>query len=161
GLVAPRDVVERALLDIWEELLPVRPIGVTDGFFDVGGHSLVAVRMVARIKERFGRDLPLSTFLARQTIEALADVVRTDRGAPHSPLVPLQPSGTRAPLFCVHPGGGNVLCFQPLARRFAPDHPVYGLQDPSLYGGWGLDVPIEAMAARYVKEIRAVQTAGP
>jgi thioesterase domain-containing protein len=54
-----------------------------------------------------------------------------------------------------------VLCFYHLARRFGPNRPVYGLQDPALYGEWGFDVPIERMAARYLQEIRAVQPEGP
>jgi thioesterase domain-containing protein/acyl carrier protein len=158
----PRDLLERQLLEIWEELLAVRPIGVTDGFFDLGGHSLLAVRLLGRIKERFGRELPLATLFAGQTIEALAETLRCQMEAlPASPLVALQPRGAKPPLFCVHPGSGNVLCFYHLARRLGPDRPVYGLQDPALYGEWGFDVPIERMAARYVQEIRAVQPEGP
>jgi thioesterase domain-containing protein/acyl carrier protein len=160
--VPPRDLLERQLLEIWEELLAVRPIGVTDGFFDLGGHSLLAVRLLGRIKERFGRELPLSTLFAGQTIESLADTLRQQVDAlPASPLVALQPRGAKPPLFCVHPGSGNVLCFYHLARRFGPDRPVYGLQDPALYGEWDFDTPIERMAARYVQEIRDVQPDGP
>jgi amino acid adenylation domain-containing protein len=160
--VAPRDLLERQLQEIWEELLTVRPIGVTDGFFDLGGHSLLAVRMLARIKERFGRELPLAALFTGQTIEAIADTLRCQVEAlPASPLVALQPRGSKPPLFCIHPGSGNVLCFYHLARRFGPDRPVFGLQDPALYGEWGFDEPIERMAARYVQEIRTVQPQGP
>jgi thioesterase domain-containing protein/acyl carrier protein len=161
-VVAPRDLLERQLVDVWEELLTARPIGVTDGFFDLGGHSLLAVRMLGRIKERFGRELPLTTFFEGQTIEALADTLRRQIDTlPPSPLVALQPRGVRPPLFCVHPGSGHVLGFYHLARRFGPSRPVYGLQDPALYGEWGFDVPIERIAARYLAEIRAVQPNGP
>jgi len=118
--------------------------------------------MLGRIKERFGRELPLTTLFAGQTIEALAEALRWQVDAlPASPLVALQPRGARPPLFCIHPGSGNVLCFYHLARRFGPDRPVYGLQDPALYGEWGFDTPIERMAARYVHEIRSVQPEGP
>src|SRR5262249_42788540 len=162
AVVAPRDLLERQLVDVWEEMLTARPIGVTDGFFDLGGHSLLAVRMLGRIKERFGRELPLTTFFEGQTIEALADTLRRQVDTlPPSPLVALQPRGARPPLFCVHPGSGQVLGFYHLARRFGPSRPVYGLQDPALYGEWGFDVPIERMAARYLAEIRAVQPDGP
>ena len=160
--MAPRDLLERQLLEIWEELLPVRPLGVTDGFFELGGHSLLAVRLLGRVKERFGRELPLATLFAGQSVEALAEALRFKVEAlPASPLVAMQPRGSMAPLFCVHPGSGNVLCYYQLARRFGPDRPVYGLQDPALYGEWAFDVPIERMAARYVQEIRAVQAQGP
>ena len=55
--VAPRDVLELELTKIWEELLGVRPVGIRDDFFKLGGHSLAAVRLTARIQQRLGREL--------------------------------------------------------------------------------------------------------
>ena len=66
---------------IWEDLLPVRPIGVTDDFFDLGGHSLLAVRLAARIEERFGRSLALSDLLLGSTIEEIAARIREPVGS--------------------------------------------------------------------------------
>jgi hypothetical protein len=89
GHVPPRDNLEADLASIWEELLQTRPIGVTDDFFALGGHSLLVVRLAARIKERWGRSLALSDLILGSTIEELAARLR---GAiapmPTSPLVP-------------------------------------------------------------------------
>ncbi len=163
GLIAPRDLIEEQLQQIWEELLGVSPVGVVDDFFELGGHSLLAVRMMAYLKETFGRELPLAVLFEGRTIEFLADLLRREAGAlPQAPLVAMQPRGAKTPLFCVHPGDGTILGFFALARGLDPDRPVYGLQDPALYGGWDRDdVALEEMAARYVGEIRAVEPRGP
>ena len=81
ALVRPRDEVEEQLAAIWEDLLQIRPIGVTDDFFDLGGHSLLAVRLAARIEEQFGRSLALSDLLLGSTIEELAARIREPVGA--------------------------------------------------------------------------------
>jgi thioesterase domain-containing protein/acyl carrier protein len=164
-VVAPRDDIERALVAIWEELLNVRPIGVTDDFFDLGGHSLLAVRMTARIEERFGRRLPLSVLFLEATIEDLAATLREGPreagGAKSSSLVAIRPEGDRSPLFLVHPIGGNVLCYHELARHLDPSRPVYGLQAAGLEGDSEPVADLAAMAARYVAAVREVQPTGP
>ncbi|HUC13219.1 MAG TPA: thioesterase domain-containing protein, partial [Acidimicrobiales bacterium] len=76
-------------------------------------------------------------------------------------LVPIQPRGTKRPLFCVHGGAGTILLFQPLARRLGPDQPLYGLQAVGLYGGEAPQRSVRAMAERYVREMRSVQPGGP
>ncbi|SIO25216.1 amino acid adenylation domain-containing protein [Singulisphaera sp. GP187] len=164
AVVAPRDEVEQDLVRIWEELLNVHPVGVTDDFFDLGGHSLLAVRLTARIEERFGRKLSLSTLFLGATIE---DLAATLRGGNHaqasvwSPLVPIRPSGTGRPFFCVHPIGGNVLCYHELARHLGADRPVYGLQAAGLEGDQPAETRLDLMAARYLGAIRDVQPEGP
>ena len=116
----PRDEVEEQLAAIWEDLLQIRPIGVTDDFFDLGGHSLLAVRLAARIEEQFGRSLALSDLLLGSTIEELAARIREPVGSrTSSPLIDLGVSGPGRPLYLVHPIGGGVLCYQrpgPLPR---------------------------------------------
>jgi len=67
----------------------------------------------------------------------------------------------RAPLFCVHPAGGDALCFVPLARHLGPDQPFYALQSRGLAPGEAPLATIEEMAALYVAEMRRVQPAGP
>ena len=82
----------------------MRPIGVTDDFFDLGGHSLLAVRLAARIEEQFGRSLALSDLLLSSTIEELAAQIREVVGSRvATPLVNLGASGPGWPLYLVHP----------------------------------------------------------
>jgi len=160
----PRDPIELALAQIWEELLGVHPISVHDDFFELGGHSLLAVRLMSRIERRFGRGLPLSQLSQGATVAAFGRALRAIGGgaAASSPLVEIQPGdGARRPLFLVHPAGGNVLCYLPLARGLGREQPVFGLQDPALFqtGEPGFDV--EEMAACYLEALRAVQARGP
>ncbi|AGA31110.1 amino acid adenylation domain-containing protein [Singulisphaera acidiphila] len=164
AVVAPRDDVERDLVQIWEDLLNVHPVGVTDDFFDLGGHSLLAVRLTARIEERFGRKLSLSTLFLGATIEDLAATLRAgnhEQPQAWSPLVPIRSSGNSLPFFCVHPIGGNVLCYHELARHLGSDRPFYGLQAAGLEGEQTAETRLDLMAARYIAAIREVQPEGP
>ncbi len=161
---APADAVERQLVEIWEEVIGVRPIGATDGFFDVGGNSLLAIRLLPRVRAELGYDLPLATLVTGGTIREIAAVIREARGveiAPASPLVAIQPHGARPPLFCVHSAGGGVMGYLSLARHLGPDQPLYGLQDPLHARGGHSHIPIEELASVYVDAVRAHQPHGP
>ena len=170
--------LERGLVDIWRELLRVQQIGIHDDFFDLGGDSLLAVRMFQRAQKLTGINLPLATLLTAPTIARQAAAYRA-AGAkepeiflpsgspaepahdPWAPLVPIQPGGSKAPLFCVHAVGGNVLNYVPLAKALDEDQPFYGLQAIGLDG---ITPPIDsltAMATRYVAEIRKLRPHGP
>jgi amino acid adenylation domain-containing protein/non-ribosomal peptide synthase protein (TIGR01720 family) len=100
---------------------------------------------------------------ARESAAALpAPRPAEEGGLPGSPLVPIQPRGARAPLFCVHPLGGEVLCYYQLARELGTDQPVYGLQAPPLDGADGAPrVTVEETAAEYLEAVRSHQPAGP
>ncbi|HWS55173.1 MAG TPA: amino acid adenylation domain-containing protein, partial [Pyrinomonadaceae bacterium] len=161
----PRDEVELRLAQIWEEVLGVTRLGIRDNFFELGGHSLLAVRLMWMIQERFGRELELAALFQHPTVEHLAQLLRDEEGPrPSSIVVPLSEGGTRRPFFCVHPGGGEVLCYHHLARRLGADRPFYGLQAPSLVEvAEGADNfgRIEDRAAAYVQAVRAAQPEGP
>jgi thioesterase domain-containing protein/acyl carrier protein len=162
GFVAPRDELERQLSNLWEEILSVRPIGVTDNFFELGGHSLLAVRLFAQIEKKFSKNLPLATLFHAPTIEGLAEILRQEGWVSSwSSLVPIKPSGVKPPLYFVHPGGGNVLCYRAVARLLGPDQPVYGLQAQGLDGKRPPHASLEEMAAHYIEEIRTLQPEGP
>jgi thioesterase domain-containing protein/acyl carrier protein len=159
---APQDGLELKLLKIWERVLAVGPVGIDDNFFDIGGHSLLAVRLFAQIEKSFGRNLPLATLFQAPTIRLLAQVLREEGWtAPWSSLVLLQNGGNRRPFFCVHAAGGNVLEYHELARLLGPDQPFYGLQAQGLDGKQPPHTTIKDMAAHYVKELREVQSEGP
>jgi amino acid adenylation domain-containing protein len=158
----PRNPLELELLRIWEDVLHVKSIGVSDNFFDLGGHSLVAVRLFAQIEKRFETKLPLATLFRAPTIEQLARYLHQEELTPSwSSLVPIQPSGSRPPFFCVHAHGGNVLNFRDLALRLGSDQPFYGLQAQGLDGRQVRHSRIQEMAAHYLDEIKTVQPQGP
>jgi len=157
----PRDDLERQLVAIWKATLGVAPIGTADNFFDLGGHSLVAVRLFARIEAAFGRKLPLATLFSAPNIGELAALLREQGGvASWSSLAALQPRGNRPPFFCVHAIGGNVLKFRALAAHLGPDQPLYGLQVRGFDGQQSPATSVEEMAANYLAEIRQVQPHG-
>jgi amino acid adenylation domain-containing protein len=159
---APRDEIERRLAQIWEDALDVHPIGVRDNFFDLGGDSLMAVRLMAMIGQAFGKTLSLAALFQRPTIEQLAEHLRQEVDpAPWTPLVEIQSGGSSTPLFFVPGGGGNVLYFYALARRLGPEQPFYGLQSMGLDGESEPCNRVEDMAWRYIEAIRTVQPQGP
>jgi thioesterase domain-containing protein/acyl carrier protein len=159
-----RNDIERGLVAIWRELLGCENIGVRDNFFDLGGHSILAVRLFAKIEESFGKPLPLSTLFRAPTIEAVARALQdNDRPADleSALLVPLQSAGSRPAVFAVGGVGGMVFRCMPLARNLGPDQPTYGLHAQGLDSRTDIQSRIEDMAATYIEEIRVVQQSGP
>ncbi|BAY09129.1 non-ribosomal peptide synthetase [Calothrix sp. NIES-2098] len=166
--VAPRNQVENQLVEIWQQVLAVESIGVRDSFFELGGHSLLAVKLFWQIEQTFGQRLPLASLFQSATIETLAEIIspQAEQKQETSPttwssLVPIQPHGSKPPLFCVHGLGGEVLCFRELAMYLGTDQPFYGLQPQGLDGEQPPLNKIEDMAAHYIREIQTLQPQGP
>ena len=160
--IIPRDLIEFQLAYIWADLLGVDHVGVRDNFFEIGGHSLLAVRLMARIQQCFGKELPLPTLFEGATVEHLASILRQQaEPTPRSPLVAIQPRGSNPAFFCVHPGGGNVLCYVGLARHLGPDQPFYAFQSRGLNGEQPICTRVEEMASLYIEAMRTVQSEGP
>jgi thioesterase domain-containing protein/acyl carrier protein len=173
--------VENMLADVWRELLGVDDISPDDDFFALGGHSLAAVRLFARIRKHYNVDLPLATLFQAPTLGALAALVAQQANIPlaeeeaprksnviplvtrgWSPLVAIcKGSAERRPLFCVHGAGGNVLNFKIISDRLGADQPFYGLQAQGVDGRQAPLTSIEDMAAQYIEAIRTVDPRGP
>lgn len=178
--VEPKDDIERNLVSFWEELLGVDQVGVEDSFFDLGGHSLVAVRLFAKIQQTYDVDYPISVLFEAPTIAACADMIRDvvgDTGlsdsssetkdkthqARYTHLVPMHSSKSTqvTPFFLVAGMFGNVLNLRHLAQLIGNDRPFYGLQARGLYGDHEPHETFEEMARDYIKEIQTVQPEGP
>jgi amino acid adenylation domain-containing protein len=160
-IVAPRNIVEVYIATIWEKVLRINTVGVTDSFFDLGGHSISALRVIEMINSQFGCNLPLSTFVNDATVERLASLVMLRENEiirEESCIVPLQRSGTRPPLFFVHAIGGGPLVFMELAENLGPNQPFYALRSTDMDQP---DFRIEEMAEQYVRAIQSVQAQGP
>jgi len=160
--VTPGDEIERVMCRIWAEVLGIDRVGLDDNFFEIGGHSLLAARLFARLDEALGRLLPLGVLFTSPTVRALAEHYRA---APEptgpSALVPLITGGSLPAIFAVPGIFGDVVHVAHLARELGPSQPFYGLQSLGLDGR---EVPldsIEAMATRYLTEVRTVQPHGP
>lgn len=162
NFVAPRDSLELELTHIWEDILGHHPIGIGDNFLELGGHSISAVRLSARIQQHYSITFPITTVFQDQTIEELADLLRSNVDlVPTSPLVPIQPHGSNPPFFCIHPGSGNVMGFIHLAHHLGQEQPFWGLQDLGRFGTWSLDTSIEELASYYLESVRSMQPQGP
>ncbi|WP_104491339.1 type I polyketide synthase [Paracoccus denitrificans] len=177
--VAPAPGIQAELAAIWSELLGIAQVGAADSFFDLGGHSLIAVRMFGQLRKKFGVDLPISTLFEAPTIAELAALVEERTGPRElvSPdnvrelpvsarprfrfLVDMGGRGDGTPFFMVAGMFGNIMNLRQLAQRLGPDRRFWGIQARGLLGD---DKPHEdlAEAARdYIEELRQVQPEGP
>ncbi|WP_460945965.1 non-ribosomal peptide synthetase [Spirosoma daeguense] len=162
AIIQTRTPEEQMILALWKAALHTRHISLDDNFFEIGGHSLTAVKIMSELTELTGRRLPLSLLFEYPTVRKLALFVR--QGAKQiswKSLVPIKPTGSRKPLYIVHGAGLNVLLFNTVAQHLHADQPIYGLQARGLNN---VDEPcqtIEEMAAHYVSEIVAHDPYGP
>ncbi len=162
SFVAPSNSVEKAIADIWCQVLDLERIGVHDNFFELGGNSLLAVRLFNEIEKGFGETLPLATLFQAGTVEQLSNIISSKSWSPPwSSLVPIQPEGSKLSFFCVHGAGGNILIYHSLAKHLGTKQPFYGLQAQGLDGKQVLHTRVVDMATHYIKEIQTVQPEGP
>ena len=159
--VPPRDETEAAIAQAWRDVLGVERVGIHDDFFALGGHSLLALRLLARIRDTARMDLPVAALLQGPTVAQMARAATDRASGVRPPVVVLQPEGTQRPLFIVHAGGGHLMCYHALARRLAPDQPLYGLQARGLDDGQDPLQGVDAMAAYYLDGVRRAQPRGP
>jgi amino acid adenylation domain-containing protein len=158
----PSGALEERLAEVWRRVLRIARVGRRQSFFDVGGHSLLAARLVAEIAE-LGHAMPLAALFDAQTIEAQAALIEAGAGGRWPTLFTVQPKGTRPPLFCVCRPNVNALGYIALARHLGDDQPVYGLQQQYRDE---TDFPYEveeyqALAREYLAEIKKVCPQGP
>ena len=159
--VAPGSLLQQRIAQVWEEVLEVRPVGVHDNFFDLGGDSLDVTRMVDRLGHVLGREIPLSAIVEARDVQALADILFEHNADLQFPLLNVQPGGTKPPLFFLHGDylSGGFYCLE-LARHLGPDQPLYALPP---YGLDGRRVPesYEEMATLHLQTLRAFRPLGP
>jgi amino acid adenylation domain-containing protein len=162
-IVGPRNETEQKLAAIWAEVLSVEEVGIHDNFFEMGGHSLLAIRLASRIRDEFDVDLPIATLFETSTIAGLAEILGgKEQWTPSwSSLVPIRQEGSKPPLYLMHSHSGNVLEYHSLVRLMESDQPVYALQARGLDGQIMKDLSVEEMASAYLRELRSLQPKGP
>lgn len=160
--VEPCTNTEKELTSIWAEILSIPRIGTHDNFFDMGGHSLLAIRLIQCIERQLGASIPVASLFKAPTIAEMAALIDS-KNAPNtfSPLVGIRPKKEKPPFFCIHPGDGNVFYFTELARSLEKSQPFYGLQAYGLEPGTEPLSDIRQMASKYIETIRSVQPHGP
>ena len=158
--VEPANDLERSLAEAFEEILGVERVSVTDSFFESGGNSLSAVRLLSRLRDR-GHEIELARLFSHPSVRELAQrIASSSSDVVGEVLIGLRADGSREPLFCVHPAGGLAWFYGGFVP-YVSDRPIFGLQDPHVVAGEDVVENVEAYAARYVEEIRRVQPEGP
>ncbi|MBZ4324105.1 amino acid adenylation domain-containing protein, partial [Streptomyces huiliensis] len=160
---APRTAREELLCELFAEVLEVPTVGADDSFFDLGGHSLLVVRLAGRLRAACGVRVTIRDLLDAPTPAALARRTAAGEAGTADPLAPLLRlrGGTGTPLFCIHPAAGTGWVYTGLLRFLAPGRPVYALQAP------GLGTPEHAagtpddVVKDYLARIREVCPDGP
>jgi amino acid adenylation domain-containing protein len=160
--VTPRNATEQKLEEIWSKALNIPRVSIRDNFFDMGGHSLLAVGLITEIATTFGKELSFNTLLQAPTIEQLAlYLAASSRIAPRHSIIPIQPLGSKPPLFYV-PGGRAVsaLPFRETSLLLGSDQPVYGVES-RLPGEREAFESVSVRSEHYLALIRSVQARGP
>jgi aspartate racemase len=158
----PRDPLEGQLAEIWEGVLAIHPVGITDDFFDLGGHSLQAIHLTQQLATLYGVTLPPTALYTHSTVERLAAAIRREEHeAFWAPMIKIKAGGPRTPFFFLHGDltGGGFYCLR-LARRLDADQPVYVVH-PLGRDGRPMPTTIEAMAGAHLEAIQRIQPAGP
>ncbi|MEG4453672.1 amino acid adenylation domain-containing protein [Microcoleus sp. N9_A1] len=162
--VAPRDKLELQVKQIWEQVLGINSVGIRDNFFEIGGHSLLAARLLAEVEKVFGKKLPLSAIFQSPTVEQLADILREPEWSSPSPsMVVIQP-GTgsyKPPLFCIHVLGRGLEFYRPLLNHLEQSQAILGLSTQIMDENLAPPNRVEELAAYYIKEMQVFQPHGP
>ena len=170
AFVPPRDELELKLAKIWEKVISIQGIGVQDNFFELGGHSLLALPLFVEIEKTFGKNLTLAALFQAPTIEQLAKILRQENFSVswHS-LVPIQPRGSKPPLFAVHTLGQGFKFYRYMSHHLGSEQPIYGLRyglaaatgADAINAQRGLPIDHKILIEDYIKEMRTFQPEGP
>jgi thioesterase domain-containing protein/acyl carrier protein len=161
GYVGPGTPREQLVATAFAQVLGLARVSIHDSFFDLGGHSLMGVRLIAELSRLTGKSLSLPLLFEHPTVAQLAQALEKEAALRlHKTLVLLHPAESRTPLFCVHPVGGHVLCYVELASSFQPPQQVYGLQATPVAQAPAGET-LGEVASRYVTAIQSVQPHGP
>ena len=165
-LIPPRNQTESLLASLFQNILNVDSVGIRDDFFDLGGHSLMAARLVSQVEEATGRKVPLGALFRAATVESLALLINQEQEVGIDPVVLRIQRGDadRLPFFAIVPPGEESLGYAMLARHMGHEQTVYKIQghEPITYGKRPYSKQeMQALAEEYVAAIRTVQPHGP
>lgn len=159
----PQTATEIILANLWREILNVEIVNQNDNFFDLGGNSFAAVRLMASIQAEFNLELPVTVLLESSQLKLLAsslDARKHGYEQSFSHIVTLAKNRSERSCFLFHPSGGNILCYQELARRLTAHFNVIGVQ-AHRGAAQGTFQTFEEMTNCYVQQVKHQQPSGP
>ncbi|MFJ2833643.1 amino acid adenylation domain-containing protein, partial [Streptomyces sp. NPDC087263] len=158
----PATPTEERLCVLFADVLGLDKLGAEVSFFELGGDSILAMKLISRIRSELGTEVSIRALFTAPTVAAVAQLIDTDADIDDPGLLlPLRTEGDQPPLFCIHPSTGLGRCYVDLPDHLPPDRPVYALQARGFGTDEWLPQTVEEMAADYVEQIRTVQPAGP
>jgi amino acid adenylation domain-containing protein len=156
--VAPRDTTEKTLARIWSQVLGVQDLGVHDNFFDLGGHSIVGIQLLAQVERQLGRKLPLNALFQAPTVAQLATMLgKEEQPRELEYLAIMQDKGDLPPMFCVHGDEANYF----LPKYLGEDQPFYAFFHQGEDGRPLPHAEVKDIAANFIRELKLVRPHGP
>ena len=166
--VPPETPTEKRLAAIWRELIGISHIARNDDFFEIGGHSLLAIRIFERIRREFGAALPLASLLQEPTLAGLARIIdealqsTAEERHPLSLITAVRSGGNRPPFVCIHGGDGGIIFYRDLAPHLGDERPFLAIEAPALNSEDEIIAePVEHMAEKYLTLLRREKGKGP
>ena len=164
-VIEPRNELEATLVKVWQSVLHVPNIGIRDNFFDLGGHSLMAARVLSEVEKITGKELPLSALFRGATVESLAQLITQMEDTSDPVLMEIQRGeSSSVPFFAIVPPGEESLGYAMLARHMGSEQTVYKVQGhaPVLNGKRPYSrQEMQALTEEYIAAIRSAQPHGP
>jgi acyl transferase domain-containing protein/thioesterase domain-containing protein len=163
---APQDELEQTIADIWAKHFGLEKVGIYDEFFELGGDSLLAVKLTSQLRDALQVDLAPHHLIEASTIIQLVSLIQEMRLSPRnktpSILVEIQRGNpSNLPLFCIHPAGGNIFHYRNLSRYLGSEQPIYGIRSPEAFEAQQEFSNLADRATHYIDVIRTVQSKGP
>ena len=156
----PKTETEKLVAEIWKKCLNIEMVDIYSNFFEIGGHSIVAVKVMNEIEKATGKRFPLSSLFEYSTVDSFAKLLERSEKIKVDCLVSLKAKGSKIPLFIIHGAGLNVLNFVNLSKHFDEEQPIYGIQGTTKnYDEWYNS--IEDMASHYIDAIVKINPIGP
>lgn len=160
--VSPETVIEKALAEIWQEVLQIESVGITDDFFALVGNSLLAITLISKMQKYLNIEddyekLPLSVILTDPTIAKLTRIIEKIGSVEYEPIVRMTSEVLGTPLFLVHAARVDPICYQYLTSFLEGKVTTYVIRTHELEEGESVE-----KTARYnIEKMKSVQPEGP
>jgi amino acid adenylation domain-containing protein len=159
---APSDPLESQIAAVWEQVLGIQPVGANDNFFDLGGHSMLALQLLSALKHATGVELSVAALFRAPTVAEQAQIIRRrDWNIESASLVPIREGEGGKPIYFIHWAGGSVTVYRELIQLLEPGLRIFGIQAHGLDRSVRPHTSVEQMAVHYIREIKELQPHGP